>query len=384
MTSIQVLPPELISLVHHIELNKAGWWDKAIEQLLVTTIWVAGKSLSASDVSADLKKSFQVDLDDNKIRDHLNRLCSKGVLVCMPTNEFKISEVFLTKYEDGMREAEELEKSVKDLFVMLIKEHCPTLDTKVAWESFNEKFLSPFIRETGANTYKLLSEGNINLSPARFERFLTNYPPELHLAFSNAVEDFLNPKNLHVRSYILRSLNAYFFIEAGSLRDDTLQALIKFTGSNPVFNIFVDTNFLFSILGLIHSSDDAGQSLTTLTKRLSGKVTVKLYALPTTLDEAKRKLISTKQSLNGIRVLPNLAEAASHMNLDGLQIKFFEESRKRGILSAEDYFEPYISDLTSIMRTKGIELYNEDVDPYKIRQDVIDDILSQQKLNQTI
>ena len=245
------LPPELISLVHHIELNKAGWWDKAIQQLLITTIWIAGKPLSVSEILQYLKTSFQADLDIAKARSHLNTLCSRGVLVCLQEERFKIAESFLNKYEKDIRDAEQLEKAVEDLFIELINQHCPSLDAKTTWKQFNENFLAPFIREVGANTYELLSEGNIKLHPARFERFLKTFPEECHADFNEAVEAFLDPKNLQVRSYVLRSLNAYFFIEASSLKEETLEALVKFAGSKPTFYIFVDTNFLFAILGLI-------------------------------------------------------------------------------------------------------------------------------------
>jgi hypothetical protein len=36
------LPMELVSLVHHIELNKAGWWDVAVQQLLLAAMWISG------------------------------------------------------------------------------------------------------------------------------------------------------------------------------------------------------------------------------------------------------------------------------------------------------------------------------------------------------
>ncbi len=374
--AIQKLPPELISLVHHIELNKAGWWDKGLDQLLITAIWVAGRDQSVGEILAQLKKSFQVEIEIEKAQSHLSTLCSKSILVPMPDDRYKISEEYLEKYDDDIREAEALEKAVEESFIVALTKHCPGIDVHAAWKDFNERFLLPFVRDVGANTYRLLSEGNLKIAPSRFKRFVRTYPEEIHEPFAEVVKEFLDPKNLQLRSYILRSLNAFFFIEAGSLTKETIEALTKLSGSQPTFNIFVDTNFLFSILGLIPSAAD-GRSLIKLISRIKGNVNVRLYALPTTVDEARRKLISTKQFLAGLRVVPNLAEAASRMRLDGLALKFFEESPKRGLMSAEDYFEPYIADLISMMRTKGVELYNEDVDHYKTKPAVIDDIMVQ-------
>lgn len=36
--------PELVSLIHHVELNKAGWWDGAIRQFILAAIWLNGKA----------------------------------------------------------------------------------------------------------------------------------------------------------------------------------------------------------------------------------------------------------------------------------------------------------------------------------------------------
>jgi len=378
----KLLPPELTSLVHHIELNKAGWWDKAVHQFLIAVIWISNTPQSVTEILGGLHTYFKIDIDNVKARAELNRLCSKGVLVCVPSERFKLAEAYQKKYEEAIKETESLELEVERLFAEILHVHCPTLDPKETWESFNRRFLGPYVKDVGAATYRLLCEGNLNIHPARFERFLKAYPADIHKAFRRAVEAFLDPHHRQVRSYILRLLNTYFFLEASSLKKDTLDALIKFTGSKPTFYIFVDTNFLFSILGLIPSADEFGSSLPELIKELSGKVTIRLYALPSTVDEAKRKLIATKQNLIGLRTVPNLADAALRMNLDGIHLKFFEDSKKRALLSAEEYFDPYITDMTAVMRTKGVELFNEDIDSYKTNQAVINDIMAQLSVEQ--
>jgi hypothetical protein len=64
--------------------------------------------------------------------------------------------------------------------------------------------------------------------------------------------------------------------------------------------------------------------------------------------------------------------------LSGIALKFAQESRKVGrSLNAEDYFSPYVTDLIGILRSKGVEFYDERVDHYKTEQEVIDDIVRQ-------
>ena len=71
-----------------------------------------------------------------------------------------------------------------------------------------------------------------------------------------------------------------------------------------------------------------------------------------------------------------LADAALDVGISGIALRYARVNRERSQpLSALDYFQPYLSDLTPILRSKGIELFNEKIDKYKDRQDVIDDLL---------
>ena len=55
--------------------------------------------------------------------------------------------------------------------------------------------------------------------------------------------------------------------------------------------------------------------------------------------------------------------------------RFFEERKRlRGQLTVEDWFDPYLKDFVPLARSAGVELFNESIDEYAIRQDVVDDI----------
>ncbi len=42
----------ILNLVQHVELNKIGWWDSVIQQLILATLWMDGKvdSMSVDDL----------------------------------------------------------------------------------------------------------------------------------------------------------------------------------------------------------------------------------------------------------------------------------------------------------------------------------------------
>jgi hypothetical protein len=60
----------------------------------------------------------------------------------------------------------------------------------------------------------------------------------------------MNPAAVDVRSYVSRLLHATFCVEASGLPESVIQNLNTSGGKQIVFRMFVDTNFLFSILAL--------------------------------------------------------------------------------------------------------------------------------------
>ena len=86
------LSPELISLVHHVELNKTGWFNKATERLILAAIWLSGQNLTIQSIIETLKNDFSVNLEYDETKSRIDSLCSSGILVKLPTEQFKISE----------------------------------------------------------------------------------------------------------------------------------------------------------------------------------------------------------------------------------------------------------------------------------------------------
>lgn len=70
----------------------------------------------------------------------------------------------------------------------------------------------------------------------------------------------------------------------------------------------------------------------------------------------------------------------SEDQLSGITQRFLQAAGRGKVrVSADAYFEPYLEDLLAIAKGKGIGLYNENTSKLGTRQDVVDDILDQQK-----
>lgn len=374
------LSPELVSLIHHVELNKAGWWDHALQRLVLGAIWLAQKPISIRGLAPEFRTHFGIDIPTEKLQRHVRVLSSSGTVVEGPSGVLNLSQVALEDFERQLEETEELEEKAKAKFEAVLCDCCPELSPHDAWRSFHDLCLLPVVREMGALTYEVASGTHQHLDKAQsFSHFLDSYKEEARAGIRRAVIAFLDPKDLVVRSYVLRQLNAFFFLEASNLADSTIQSLTKSSAQQVTFNLFIDTNFLFSILGLHDNpSNEAAQSLMGMVSQLSGRLSVRLYLLPVTMDETKRVLRSQQEMLGDMALTPNLATAASEFPLSGIAHRFIQQAAKAPrSVTVGDYFGPYLANLVQVIRGRGLDLYNENVDRLKTEQHVIDDIMHQ-------
>jgi hypothetical protein len=97
------LPPEVISLVHNVELNKSGWWDRALDRLLLATVWLCGEPPNLQELLSSFTKNFGVPSDTERILRHIESLCGAGTLVELPGGQYKLPE---SSVQDFLRDLE--------------------------------------------------------------------------------------------------------------------------------------------------------------------------------------------------------------------------------------------------------------------------------------
>jgi hypothetical protein len=379
------LPPEIVSLIHHVELNKADWWKRGMQSLILGILWIVGKSMTIRQLIEALSKEYAIGLDQAKAQDHLRELCTLGSVVCLPDGTFKVAEQSLREFEADLKECDDLRGRVKAVFEQALAHHCPSLNPEDTWRTFIDRVLLPMIRAMGARTYELISRSTVEFERVTpFLDFLDEFPAETRGELRSAIINFLDPRNADVRSFTLGYLNAYFFLEASNLSDDTLRGISQLCVQKPSFKILVDTNFLLSILGLHENpSNEAALALLALIHRLSPYASIQLYAFPLTLDETRNVLSAYRESLKNVRFTPALAEVASQTEISGIARKYVQEAAKTARpIRAEDYFDPYIKDLIRILRSKGVEFFDADIEGYRARQDVLDDVVQRLEFEQ--
>lgn len=375
-TTNSLLPPEVVTLVHHVELNRVGWWKKVLSRLALAAVWLETEAQTIEQIRTGLNV-FGVKVSTRELVPILASLEQENLLVRIQEGRYRIPAQARSLIDKEIAESERVEQDARQVFLSLAQEFCPTVDSAELWTKFESAVLIPLVRSVGASIYQFIVGDHLDSDGIDDDQFIEQFGHESKGALKTLISSFLDPRNATVRSYVTRLLHAQFCVDSSGLSDDVLKKLVAATGKQPKFRLFVDTNFLFSLLGVHENpSNESAQELRDLLATLNNDLQVDLYIVPRTIDEAKRAIGTAKVQVSGIPDSNNFTEAALRAGVSGMSERFFVERQQRsGQLSADEWFDPYLRDFVPLARAAGVELYNESLDEYATRQDVVDDIL---------
>lgn len=375
-TDASLLPKEVTALFHHVELNRAGWWDKGVQRLVLAAVWLSDHTPNIDEIKNTLKRDFCLQLMNGKLNKALSELEKQNILIQLQDGSYRIPDNQRVLFEREIEESEKVTIDARDYFTSLVNEMSDALDPQNVWNEFESKFLAPLIKEVGSNAYHLIAGKKMVVDKRLVDNFLKQFDPAFHRNLRELITAFLDPKKDEVRAFISRLLHAQFCVEASGLTETVIDKISATIGKQVQYRLFVDTNFLFSLLDLHDNpSNDAARELQELITQLKSNLNIQLYIIPRTVHEAKTSIVSAKSSLSMVPSGTNFTQAALNVGFKGMARRFLEERLRRGSsLSVDDWFDPYLNDFIAIARGKGIEFFNEDLSTYATRQDVVDDI----------
>lgn len=371
------LSPEIVSLVHHVELNESGWWKKAVGQIVKGVLWKAKTPLTISELNRALQTELGLRLPEDILSRQLDNLSSLGAVVRLPGPNFKLTEQAFQELSAANTAAQAEQEACQAAFFDSCAKNAPEVDATKAWQKFT-KALNNAIHVTGANLYHLLADGNLQRDVDWLSEFIDKFAAEQREGLRVVLKEFFAPDNHVCRQQVLRYLTAHFFAEATQLRPETLNVIDNDRKTRSI-KVVLDTNFIFSVLQLHDNpADEAALSLIDLAQKSHGKLDIKLYVLPSTLDEAKAVLVNQMHLVERVRTTRAMANAALSQPLPSIARRFFNAASLSTALSARSFFQPYIDDLRTILRDKGIAVLEAHSALYHQRQDVVDDVLDEQ------
>ena len=374
----QPLSKNLYDLIEHVELNKSGWWDDALSNVLLGAIWLHKEPVPRGGVRDLVVSAFNLEIPADRIAQGIQRLVDEGKLsVDEDDNVVAVSSV-VKQMEAQSKAAQRNEDDVRGAFVEKVANYCTPHSPEAAWSLFNQRYLLPMIDVLGARTVQLMGRGEAVDSDvtALTREFVALFDSSRRVELRSAIGSFLDPNDAKVRRYVTEHLDASFLVRASGLTNDALVDISEFGRRPPPFRLFLDTNFLFSLLDLHDNpSNESAQMLGAMIRQVGRHLSIRMYVILPTMEEIKRTLLAVRRDLTGMKILPALTDAALEVGISGIAMRFFRANQEAAQpINPEDYFEPFLKDLTIVLRANGIEMYNEQTTGYRDRQDVVDDI----------
>ncbi|NLN96182.1 MAG: hypothetical protein GX128_08460 [Bacteroidales bacterium] len=379
----KILSTEIVSLVHHVKLNESGWWEKSIQNIIISTFGINENApQSEQGILNNLKLELNTNFDITRISKQLETLKSQKTIIPISNDLYVLSEESYTEFKASFLAQKEIEFEAEKRFNELCLKICPNIISKNLWNELNDYLLIPLIREIGAKTYELISgENAISIDQyGQFNSFLLRYNKDDKMKIQALLLNYFDFKNDFIKKFILHQLNAYFFIEATNLNQKTIDEVYTLSKSQTNLKVFIDTNFLLTLLDLHDNpSNEAAFSLLELLDEIQNRVKVKFYVLPVTVLEFQNLIGKFKDYL--IKLKPSMNQAIAAENTDefsGIIKKYFQKCyEKNTMLNLDDYFDPYLDNFTVNIRKRGLEVQQDNMDKYSTDQRVVDDLLEQ-------
>ena len=372
------LPHNIISLVHYTALTESGWCDEALERYVVATLWEMHNSINLQQLKKGISDRFPISLKAHELSLILERLEKKGDVIFAKDGCFHLSLSKIQEVKKAVESASFLENKVKANFCGRVAKACPDVNTENVWVSFIEKFLRPLVTTEGARAYDLLTGGKKNIPSLQYvDNFIDVFPKQKEV-IRELLFEFLTQDDPDINFYLLTYLDSYFLMSASGLPERVLTEIAGIEKDGLEFVVFVDTNFIYSILNLHDNpSNRAANDLQELIGSTSEKIQIRLFVRKETLDETINSIRFHRDRLSNASYPPNLAEAATKTDISGVIKTFFQRVSESGErITAYDYFLPYETNLVAILASKGIAVFEEggNVNDYKDFIEIDEDI----------
>ena len=366
-------PTDIGRLIQHVALNQSEWWNDAVERLVIACTYKLGQA-TEFEIRSAVANSCGIDHNSSLLTTAIADLITAGAIVQFG-EDLRLSEETHLQSQEHERLTLDAESRARRRFDDMAVSRNLGFRSDELWSLLETEVVLPMVEHMGAQMYGLLGSRTSD-DRGDFDEPLAERIAQYSESVRSLFADFLDPSDGDIRQFVLRRLNAQYAIDAAALPKSSLDKLTHLGERAGRIDVFLDTNVVFSVLGLHENpGDDVAVRLVRLAEELKDTIDLRLYVLPETVEETRRTLRAIVHSLSDFRGQPNLAEAATRTRLYGLASAYFEAAKRSPqLLTADDYFGPYESDLVSILRQRSIELYNTDLSPLHVDQEVLDDM----------
>lgn len=285
----------LNKIIRSLDLSKSDARDKTIEGIIEYILYCVNEKITAENLNGFIKSELTIELYKTDLEDGLNKLINDGsVIKDAQTNTYALSDkknLELKKIELTNSEAREKRflSFSKNIVKYCSKATLSHEEIQTIWDTLSEYIYECYL-ENGKNALNAFSgKRNISDHTIDLSSILNKYAKKFHdddleKTFRRYVENFSNEVSSASLDYLVALANkteAFFALGLSKEDYDNIYKDIVFD-----WTIFVDTNFLYSILDLhSHPESEASKVLVELGRQLN----IKFRYLNITLQELQNK-----------------------------------------------------------------------------------------------
>lgn len=368
--------PSLEALLGFVAITHSQQGDETLRHLLLQCLVLfPNEASTASDFCSTLLSVFGIDISIERIQAALDRLVAEGQIV-RPTGSpnYSTSAVIRKRIENRIESAKALQERVKNHWLNQCESKFPDLNGKQAWLCLHQ-YLTRLFRRHGLQTVLLLdarangSEEHSALLKSSLDDVLTDACDEqqrdliersIHLFLSTVGTD---PDRTTFIVQLADGAFSYYSLSAPPEVAARLQSRLK------ELTLFLDTNFLFGLLGLhVNPFDAVSEELISVISE--NKLPFKLRYHEATLLEMRRTIIGITSDLKGRHWPQALSRAAvKSPYVSSIERKFHERNATESV-DPETFFQPY-EHPDVILKDRGILIFRQPEDRMPERSDLI-------------
>jgi hypothetical protein len=349
-------------MCNFLAVSKTGQPEETIRGL-VTLCFVSfpDQAFSTPDHLRDtIERWFGVSIPNHRIESAVRYLEESGTLSRPAGSNYLLRLDIRDMLHNRIQESVALENRVKSSWIESIRATHPSLPPEDAWAAFR-KYLQRAFRRHGSQAAALLDptidtppEYDASLSILLQDAVMDVLDEKYHQEAKKAISEFMAKVGTDSdrTRYITQLADAAFNFYSLEVPPDLAKGLSSRLNQ---LTLFLDTNFLFGILGLHHNSQ-VEVSLNLLRAIQAHNLPFKLYYHEATARELTNTVSYYTSVLQSRRWTQTLSRAAANSGyLSGIELKF-HAANATNLIDVDEFLRPY-HHFDELLKQKGIAIY---------------------------
>lgn len=360
-------------LCHMAALTKEGKERKAIDNLVLTTLAIDDELPlgTVADIREAITTYFGISLSENTIQSSIDRHMSGSRIVRDPKAKiYTVSAQNKIQIENKINESISIEETIQtDWYNELEKSHGDLFlaNKELFWTSLRT-YMTGLFHQHGAETTLLLNpKYPIDID---FQRSLSRLlresveinckgrPNGIKETIEREIRAFFGSISTSKAKYLAQLLDGTFTFFA--LSSDEFTANYLKQSVQPI-SVFLDTNFIFGILGL-HSNALVDVSKELIDFIRINKLPLKLYYHEDTLDEIRRTILAIGDKLKARKWSQSISRAAIKNGFLS-SIEFSYHQKNADMPTDPEIFLARFDHIPELLREEGFVIYRDSKPP---------------------